>query len=216
MKNKIKPITKSLLEGFLYVLGVFAILVLMSGIYMAGYFNGVNDGKSETEAQFSNILSLIGRRVGTSDSIPETPEPLPVTVDERPVKKISSTPVPWGGPELWEEVNIARVGHGVAQLTIREELCTIASLRLNELLEMGKLDGHEGFSNLPERRPDLKWIFEKYAISEFLVQGATTPQEAVQLWENTLGHKKLMTGGEYVYGCIYAQNTFGVAIAAYE
>ena len=69
---------------------------------------------------------------------------------------------------------------------------------------------------MSEKRPDLKWIFEKYGqVAEFLVSGATSPQNAVDLWFNTLGHKKLITGGEYVYGCIYAQAGFGVAITAF-
>jgi hypothetical protein len=45
--------------------------------------------------------------------------------------------------------------------------------------------------------------------------GGKTPEETVAMWENTLGHKQLLTAGEYVWGCIYAQNTFSVAIAAY-
>jgi uncharacterized protein YkwD len=112
-------------------------------------------------------------------------------------------------------VNARRQQLGVNALGSQAELCTVASVRLNELLELGKLDGHEGFSNMAERRPDLAWIFEKYNISEFLVSGAGSAQEAVDLWEDTLGHKKLLTGGEYVWGCTYAQNSFGVAIAAY-
>lgn len=101
-------------------------------------------------------------------------------------------------------------------LSQRDELCTIASIRLNELLELGKLDGHEGFSNLAERRPDMKWIFDKYSnVAEFLAVGGKSPQDTISLWENTLGHKKLLTGGEYVWGCIYAQYTFAVAIAAF-
>jgi uncharacterized protein YkwD len=121
----------------------------------------------------------------------------------------------WSGPELWEAMNKRRQQLGVNALNNQSELCTIASIRLNQLLDLGELDGHEGFSRLPEERPDLKWIFEKYNISEFLVSGAESAQEAVNLWENTLGHKKLLTGGEYVWGCTYAQNGFGVAIAAY-
>ena len=105
--------------------------------------------------------------------------------------------------------------NGVNPLAQKDELCTIASIRLNEILELGKLDNHEGFSDMPERREDLKWIFDKYTIAEFLVAGATSPQDAVDLWYNTLGHKKLITGGEYSFGCIYAQNSFGVAITAF-
>jgi len=127
-----------------------------------------------------------------------------------------SPQVSWGGPELWAAVNKRRTELGVNPLSQKDELCTIASIRLNELLDLGKLDGHVGFSNLEERRADLKWIFDKYSnMAEFLAVGGKTPEETVSLWENTLGHKKLLTGGEYVWGCIYAQNTFAVAITAF-
>ena len=122
--------------------------------------------------------------------------------------------VTWGGPELWEAVNKRRVEMGVGQLTRRDELCTIASIRLNQLLDLGKLDGHAGFEPTLDRN-DLKWIREKYNMSEFLIVGYLTPAEAVAGWEHTLGHRGLLAGGEYVWGCVYAQNTFGVAIAAY-
>lgn len=149
-------------------------------------------------------------RVG---SVAEEPTPAP-TPAAKPV--VVATPRPsWGGPELWEAVNKRRTELGVNPMSSRVELCTIAAIRLNQLLELGKLDGHEGFSKMPEARPDLKWIFDKYNISEFLLSGASSPQEAVSLWENTLGHKQLMSGGEYVWGCIYASYGFAVAIAAY-
>ncbi len=152
-----------------------------------------------------------------SSQVPSTqgglPTPTPQTIVVTPTSRPRA--VNWSGAELWEAVNARRKELGVNALNNQSELCTIASIRLNELLELGKLDGHEGFSPLPQRRPDLQWIFDKYDISEFLVSGAQSAEEAVALWENTLGHSKLMTGGEYVWGCTYAQNTFGVAIAAY-
>jgi uncharacterized protein YkwD len=131
-------------------------------------------------------------------------------------RKIVATPkkTTWGGPDLWASINKRRVELGVNPLKQKEELCTIASIRLNQLLELGKLDGHAGFVPVLDRS-DLKWISEKYNISEFLAQGYATPTETVQAWENTLGHKALLSGGEYVWGCVYAQNTFAVAIAAY-
>lgn len=134
-----------------------------------------------------------------------------------PVEKLGSGGYPrvaWGGPELWEMVNKRRVEMGVNPLTRRDELCTIASVRLNQLLDLGKLDGHAGFEPVLDRN-DLKWIREKYNMSEFLIVGYLTPTEAVSAWEHTLGHRGLLAGGEYVWGCVYAQNTFGVAIAAY-
>lgn len=130
------------------------------------------------------------------------------------IKQVITPKIEWGGLELWEAVNKRRVEMGVNPLKQQSELCTIASIRLNQLLELGKLDGHAGFVPVLQR-DDLKWISEKYNISEFLIQGYPTPTEAVSAWENTMGHKVLLSGGEYVWGCVYAQNTFGVAIAAY-
>lgn len=135
-----------------------------------------------------------------------------------PIKPTSSTVntqnVNWGGPEVWSAVNKRRVEFGVGQLTRKDELCTIASIRLNQLLELKKLDGHAGFQPVLDRA-DLKWISEKYSISEYLAQGYESPEATVKGWENTLGHRSLLTGGEFVWGCIYSQNTFSVAITAY-
>lgn len=122
--------------------------------------------------------------------------------------------VAWGGPELWEAINKRRVELGVGPLSKKDELCTIASIRLNQLLELGKLDGHAGFEPTLNR-PDLAWIQQKYNIAEYLIVGYLTPAEAVAGWEHTLGHRGLLAGGEYVWGCVYSQNTFAVAIAAY-
>lgn len=200
-----------------YVFKVLAASALASValhlVFMAGYVFGFNKASGEINRQLSTIKE--GAKVSSIEPALESPTPTPlvvvITPTPRPVVSIPN----WSGPELWDAVNSRRQQLGVNPMANQSELCTIASIRLNELLDLGELDGHEGFSNLPERRPDLKWIFEKYNISEFLVSGAKSAEEAVDLWENTLGHKKLLTGGEYVWGCTYAQNSFGVAIAAY-
>ena len=128
--------------------------------------------------------------------------------------KVSPAVSNWGGQELWEAINKRRVERGVNSLNRKDELCTIASIRLNQLLDLGKLDGHEGFSPVLQRA-DLKWISDKYDVSEYLAHGYPTPLETVNGWENTMGHKSLLTGGEFVWGCVYAQNTFAVAITGY-
>ncbi len=138
----------------------------------------------------------------------------PKTTQTIAPKTTAKQKITWGGPELWEAVNKRRVEFGVNKLSRKDELCTIASIRLNQLLELGKLDGHAGFKPVLDRS-DLKWISEKYNISEFLAQGYSTPEETVKGWENTLGHRGLLTGGEYVWGCVYSQNSFAVAISAY-
>ena len=129
-------------------------------------------------------------------------------------QKQSYSQVAWGGPELWTSVNKRRVELGVNALKQRDELCTIAAIRLNQLLDLGNLDGHTGFVPTLER-DDLKWINQKYTVNEFLIVGYPTPEEAVKGWEHTLGHRSLLAGGEHAFGCIYSQNTFGVAITGY-
>ncbi len=193
--------------------GVMITSVLISSLltsYLAGLGKGVEIANSEVQSKLEEVLN---------QEVSSTTKPKEVAVKGI---KAASTPKPaaapvvssWGGPQLWDAVNQRRSSFGVNGLSQIGELCTIASIRLNQILQAGTLDGHEGFSKLRER-PDLKPTFDKYNLSEFLVSGASSPQNAVSLWENSMGHKQLLTGGQYVWGCIYAQAGFGVAIAAY-
>lgn len=205
---------KYLFKPFQVVLNIFVLvgaltlftMVIFMGGYSFGYIQATEKAQTEIEDYIANVSSANygeqpSPQYAQATAVPQTPQQARIS---------------WSGPDLWSSVNARRVQLGVNPLSQRDELCTIASIRLNELLDAGKLDGHEGFSNLPERREDLRWIFEKYNnVSEFLVSGAQTANHAVELWENTLGHKKLLTGGEYVWGCIYAQESFGVAITAF-
>jgi hypothetical protein len=209
---EIKIAWETIIKVFLFSLALILFVTVFIGSYLLGFLNGYNKGIID----FRDSLVSYVKETATT-----TPTPTPTLVPT-PVPTIVVTPrtivprVTWGGPELWSEVNKKRQEYGVNPLVQRDELCTIASIRLNELLELGKLDGHEGFSNLSERRPDLEWIFEKYSVvAEFLAMGGESPEETVSLWNNTMGHRKLLEGGEYVWGCIYAQNTFAVAISAY-
>lgn len=192
----------------LVICGIFFIFTLVL-TYVLGLVSGYRLGQNDTENFFQSYF----------DQQSNKPEPQ-ITMVINPTRtitpKLTKPVVDWGGPELWEAVNAKRVEYGVNPLKTKSELCTIASIRLNELLDLGKLDNHEGFSNMTDRRPDLKWIFDDYStIAEFLAMGGKTPVETVALWQNTLGHKKLLDGGEFVWGCVYSQDTFSVAIAAY-
>lgn len=203
-----KNVASTIARVFASVLSIVSLLGLIVGVYFVGYTHGVVAERTEGNSLISSLLDSF------RESVASVPTPEPIIVKES-APQSPYLDVDWGGPQLWDAVNARRVQLGVNAMSSKSEICTIASIRLNQLLELGKLDGHEGFSSMPEDRPDLKWIFEQYNLSEFLVSGAQTPQEAVSLWENTLGHKQLLTGGEYVWGCIYAQSGFGVAIAAY-
>lgn len=202
----------SIAKVFLLTIVVVIFVVLIGSTFIVGFETGWRAASGEYE---NYLASLFNKVSSTEIDLEEEPTPTPVQIVKKEVVVKTPLNIEWGGPELWGKVNEARVDNGVNPLNQRDELCTIAAIRLNEILVLGQLDNHEGFSDMPERREDLKWIFEKYVIAEFLVSGAETAQEAVDLWYNTLGHKKLITGGEYAYGCIYAQNGFAVAIAAY-
>ncbi len=205
-----------LLSGFLLAF-VFFIVVVTA--FLVGYIQGYGYGKTNTESLFQKLLTSY---VSSTTRPISTPTPTATPVKSiKPKATIVGTAAPTtvsvslGGPQLWDAINKRRVELGVNPLSVKEEICTIASIRLNQILDKGSLDGHEGFSNLPNSRPDLKPTFDKYNLSEFLVSGATSPQNAVDLWENSLGHKQLLSGGQYVWGCVYAQSGFGVAITAY-
>lgn len=193
------------------VSGIISLLIFLGyELYKFGYSYGFREGQKNAEDYYLDFIEELNK-TGFNDVI-ITPV---VTQSPRIITLPTKTPT-WGGPELWEAVNKRRQELGVNPLKTKTDLCTIASIRLNELIALGKLDAHVGFSNLPKSRPDLKWIFDNYSnMAEFLAMGGKSPQETVSLWENTLGHKQLLIGGEYVWGCIYAQNTFAVAIAAY-
>ncbi len=203
---------KLVLKLILFIFGGSLLVFLIKKGYDMGYTQGYNNATATAQVEIDNVIALVKNGAVSYKKATVAPTPTPV---ETPVATLAPHPVDWTGPQLWDSVNKRRVQLGVNALQQRDELCTIASIRLNQLLELGKLDGHEGFSKLPADRSDLSWIYDKYNLSEFLVSGATSADDAVSLWENTLGHKKLLTGGEYVWGCIYAQNNFGVAIAAY-
>lgn len=171
-----------------------------------------NNNKIYSETLYNTDIKDIGIAIKNSEE--KVDVLLVLTAPRKIVKTVISPKISWGGPELWEAINKRRVERGVNPLKQMDQLCTIASIRLNQLLELGKLDGHAGFVPVLERG-DLKSFTEKYNISEFLVQGYATPLESVNAWEGTMGHKTLLVGGEYIWGCVYAQNAFGVAITAY-
>jgi len=189
----------------LKIFKVFIFSIFLSCLVLASFFFGYNIG---LEQGLENSLFIeIPKPTSTPNNSKQTVQPQIVETNTKNVA--------WGGPELWEVVNQRRKENGVNSLGQKNELCTIAAIRLNQIRTLEKLDNHEGFSKLREEREDLQWIFNQYNLAEFLIAGYSTPEATVDAWEHTLGHKSLVDGGEWVWGCIYAQDTFGVAITAY-
>jgi hypothetical protein len=214
LKDSLLTLVKVLLVSLILSASFQAVLK----VYEVGYRVGYNEGRVSLQSYYDGLLEELAVLRGQVEKEPAViTREIVVVPTEAPKDGISFVRnVDWGGPELWDAVNKKRQEYGVNPLSQKDNLCTVASIRLNELLELGKLDGHEGFNTLTQRRPDLEDIFEDYStVAEFLAAGASSSDETVALWENTLAHKKLLTGGEYVWGCIYAQNSFAVAITAF-
>lgn len=189
-----------------FILGVLqkvmiVLLVLAWGmtLFVAGYVAGVKNAPQQIEDETGGSEMIIAQP-SPSPAAKTTPQPAPLRPN-------------YSGPELWEAVNKSRIEHGVQPLSQRDILCTIAAIRLAQIRELGKLDGHEGFQGVYDKYKD-RFDMPR-SVAEFLISGYPTAEQAVAGWLDTLGHKKLITGGEYVWGCIYAADGFGVAITGF-
>ncbi len=179
-------------------LPLFLIVAVLT--FSAGYVVGTVNTTRLIEQQLQQQTEFIKTK--------PTPTSPPAPKQQATILKPNYT-----GPELWDAVNKARVAHGVNALSQRDILCTIAAIRLSQVRELGKLDNHTGFDGIYEKYKDDPEMPNN--VAEFLISGYPTAQQAVEAWLDTLGHKKLITGGEYVWGCIYAQDGFGVAITGF-
>lgn len=127
-------------------------------------------------------------------------------------QKNTRTAVPeYTGQDLWQAVQNYRRAHQLALFEQSNELCTVASIRLNEQLELGKLDNHDGFG------PRAEQFFEQHpdwtAINENLAGGYDTAVAAVEWgWDQSLGHQALIQSQDYPYACAAANHGFAVLI----
>ncbi len=196
--QKIASFVLNLLQKILVVL---LVLVWGMSLFIAGYVAGTKNAPQLPMEEQKGKEMVIAQN---------TPPPVAKSTP-RPAQTVLRPN--YSGPELWEAVNKARVEHGVQSLSQRDILCTIAAIRLAQIRELGKLDGHDGFQGVYDKYKDRSDMPGN--IAEFLISGYPTAEQAVIAWLDTLGHKKLITGGEYVWGCIYAADSFGVAITGF-
>lgn len=182
----------------------FKIITIIFFFFAAGYLLGTRSGFLEA----LDIQSPAEEK--KEEQASSTPSPK--TVQKKPSVPTAAS-ISYTGPQLWEAVNKARVEHGVNSLSQKDILCTIAAIRLAQIRGLGKLDGHDGFNATYDKYKDDPNMPNN--VAEFLISGYPTPDQAVSAWLDTLGHKKLITGGEYKWGCVYAQDGFGVAITGF-
>lgn len=187
---------------------VVAIILTMTG-FLLGYLTGIFQVSQIAFNREQKLNFEFAKLLESTKSAAVTP----TLVSQQKPAATKLPRINYTGPELWAAVNEARVEHGVQTLSKRDVLCTIAAIRLNDIRELGKLDNHDGFQSTYDKYKDNPSMPNN--VSEFLISGYPTPNQAVEAWLDTLGHKKLITGGEYVWGCVYAQDGFGVAITGY-
>lgn len=207
MRVKIPAVLKFKSSYFFRPLSVATFVTV--GFFL-GYLMGASQTLQIAKFRESQILEDFQK---TLASLIQPTQP-PTTAQTKAEPSFTRSLVPsYTGPELWEAVNKARIEHGVNTLSQRDILCTIAAIRLSQVRELGKLDGHDGFQGVYDKYKDDSNMPNN--VAEFLISGYPTPDQAVSAWLDTLGHKKLITGGEYKWGCIYAQDGFGVAITGF-
>lgn len=156
--------------------------------------------------QIIAVLVLASPQKPTLAPVLPTPTPSPI------IRR--SAPKYYTGAELWQEIQKYRREHGVPEFKQDNTLCTIASIRVNQMIELGKLDNHQGFTPLVDQfRQENRLTHTN--VAENILSGHLTPQDAVAAWDGSLGHRALMRDGAYVFACTAANHGFAVLIAAF-
>ena len=115
------------------------------------------------------------------------------------------------GQDLWQAVQNYRRAHRLPEFQQSNELCTVASIRLNEQIELGRLDNHDGFSaqadEFFDKNPDWR------NLNENLASGFDTAVQVVEWgWDQSLGHQALIKSLESPKACAAANYGFAVLI----
>lgn len=175
--------------------------------------------QTDTEKKLNDpLLTHVGSDVLESPKQKDTFIAVFILEQKATASKTTTKTIPkqsyYTGVELWAEIQKYRREKGVPELRQDNTLCTLTSIRVNQLLKLGDLDDHRGFQPLvDEYRKDGRLNFSN--LGENILMGYPTPKEAVAGWDGSLGHQSLMKDGSYVWGCASANSGFAVLIAAY-
>lgn len=179
--------------------------VASSSAIQAATFTEVGIATREATIQnVEGVLAVVMVSPAFSNSYDDAgQEALPQTVSRQPPT--------YTGEDLWQAVQNYRRAQQLPEFNQANELCTVASIRLNELLELGKLDNHDGFDARADQffERNTSWT----AINENLAAGYDTAVQAVEWgWDQSLGHKALIRSREFPYACTAASRGFSVLI----
>jgi uncharacterized protein YkwD len=162
----------------------------------------------------------IATRSGILEGIPGTYVSVLVSsIVNNPIKvqsaktKVEDTPAlaSFTGADLWQAVQNYRQSHNLPLFQQANELCTVASIRLNELLTLGHLDNHDGFKPRSEQffKDNPGWT----SINENIAEGYDTAVQTVEWgWDKSLGHQAVMQSRDFPKACTAANRSFSVLI----
>lgn len=110
---------------------------------------------------------------------------------------------------LLDEINSYRTNHNLGKLVRNEELCIWVEERINQLVQKGSLDQHDGF-----RSQSQHYLKEKgfTKLAENIAQGQVSVTEVVASWDQSLAHKNTMQTQEMDVACAVFENSFGVLV----
>lgn len=113
------------------------------------------------------------------------------------------------GDDIFRAVNEERVKNGKVALTIDPVLCDNLVQRYLDIKNPdNEFVGHAGFE---------RWLKQEgidkqgYALAEIYNSGSQTPQDAIDFWNSSPGHKSAMLG-DYIFGCAYANEGISIVI----
>lgn len=115
------------------------------------------------------------------------------------------------GEDVFNKVNEYRRSSNVGEISLDPNLCYLASFRLSQLLNLGKLDSHKGFIDFD---PANKFKYEQ--VGEDLAYGYRTAKEVVDAWVKSPGHNLILKDPVNTIGCVAANRGFSVLIAGRE
>lgn len=125
--------------------------------------------------------------------------------------KTESPAYSYTGDDVFRIINDYRRKSNVGELSLDPNLCYLASFRLSQLLEMGKLDAHQGFIDFD---PTTRFKYER--VGEDLAFGYQSARETVDAWEKSPGHNLVLKDPVNTLGCVAANRGYAVFIAGRE
>lgn len=124
----------------------------------------------------------------------------------------TTKPTYYTNSELWDNVQQLRMRYNITPFTKDDTLCEIAAIRLNQLLTLGTLDNHAGFSPLINQYKDSSKLTYTN-VSENTLAGYENPAKAVEAWNS--GENSLLRDPTFTHACTATNQGLSILIAAH-